>query len=305
MADAEKKPPYKKTYYIRPGLLMPCIMNKQKILERLPKFEVRPDDVFLLTYPKAGTNWVCHILNAIIHADNIETVDLMPQCERIPMLELGPSDHPELAAEGITDVHDLAAAHDRARSPRFIPSHLLPEYVPPQLFSKQAKAIHVERNPKDCGVSLLGWHNSCRFLEPTDWDTIFEHYLEGNTVYGSYWEYMIKWYKYKNEPWMLWLRFEDMKKNPRESIAQIAKHIGKDLTDKQLDDIVSYTDFKPMKQRSKTEVGRNFYLRPEGEWQRRGVAGDWRNWFTLAQNERFDKVYAEKMKGYEEYMYKF
>ncbi|XP_077999433.1 sulfotransferase 1A2-like [Glandiceps talaboti] len=305
MADAEKKPPYSKTYYIKKDWLMPCIMNENTLLTKLPKFEVRPDDVFLITYPKAGTNWACQIIDAIHNVDDLSKLDSMALQERIPLFELGPSDHPELAAEGITGVPCMSDLLSQSPSPRKMPTHLIPEYLPTQLFEKKPRSIFVERCPKDTIVSLLGWHNSCRFLEPTDFNTLLRHYTDGNTVYGSYWGFMKEWLKYKNEPWLLWIKFEDMKKDFRGSIIKIAKHIGKDLTEEQIGKVMTVCSFEYMKERSKKEIGRDFFLRPQGEWLRKGVAGGWRNSFTVAQNEEFDRVYAKEMEGYEEFMYKY
>ncbi|XP_070538359.1 sulfotransferase 1C4-like [Ptychodera flava] len=308
MSEGELELPWRLSYFVEPGYLLPVIMGEDNLKNTMQKFEVRDDDVFLVTYPKAGTNWTCEIIDAIQHVDNLEVLKTRSLIEKTPLMELGPSIHPEIIAEGVADVPSiLEAIHAPSPSPRKLPTHLLPKFLPPQLFTKKPKTIFVDRNPKDCIVSLFGWHESTRFLARVEWDHFFDAYLKGLTEYGPYPEFIKAWYPYKDEPWFLWTRYEELKKDPKGSIKKIAEFLGKNLTEEQLNEIVRITGFEYMKKANENVKGREFILRPEGVWQRKGVVGGWKGWFTVAQNEAFEKQYNERMKEYglEHLKYKF
>ncbi|XP_070537467.1 sulfotransferase 1B1-like [Ptychodera flava] len=306
MDEELKKAALKKCYFMRPDLVMAGIMEKNNILTNVKNFQVRDDDVFLVTYPKAGTNWTCEILDAILNIDNLEVLKTRSIFEKIPMLELGPSIHPDLVADGIEDIpSNIKAILDPFPSPRRIPTHLLPEYCPDQLFIKKPKTVLVDRNPKDCLISLLGWHASTRFLSPLEWNELYEIYMNGLSAYGPYHSFIKSWAKYENEPWLLWMKYEDLKQNPKESFKKISTFLDKNLTDSQIDDVMRVTSFDYMKKAMETVKGRDAYLNPKGVWQRKGVVGNWKNVFTVAQNEAFNKQYNEEMKGYEHLKYKF
>ncbi|AWP13773.1 Sulfotransferase isoform 3 [Scophthalmus maximus] len=74
---------------------------------------------------------------------------------------------------------------------------------------------------------------------------------------------------------------------------------GKDLMDDTIDHVVKMSTFKSMKTNPnanyKDLVEKGRYL---GETMRKGVAGDWKNYFTVAQNERFDEVLKYKMSNF-------
>ncbi|XP_070537634.1 sulfotransferase 1A1-like [Ptychodera flava] len=306
MAGEQEQPPWKKTYFFKPNYVLPVIMEKHNIETKVKNFEVRDDDVFLVTFPKAGTNWTLEIIDAIQHIENIDILKERSLMEKVPLIELGPSTHPDLTSEGFTGIPSNVDAYlNVTSSPRRIPTHLLPEDCPTQMLVKKPKTILVDRNPKDCLISLYNWHLSVALLEPTTWEDIFAKYMKGHTIYGDYCEFTKKWSKYKNEPWLLWIRYEDMKKDHKGSVRKIAEFMGKSLTDAQLDEVCRVTHFLYMKKANETIKGRETLLRPEGVWQRKGVSGGWKNTFTVAQSEMFDRDYDEKMKGYEHLKYKF
>ncbi|XP_070560562.1 sulfotransferase 1C2-like [Ptychodera flava] len=111
-------------------------------------------------------------------------------------------------------------------------------------------------------------------------------------VFGDWFDHTLGWWKYVKGINGLFLKYEDMKKNPRDATVKIAEYLTCDLSDDVIDKITERCSFAKMKASKVMDLeevkGRPFL--------RKGATGDWKNYFTVAENEAFDEVYNERMK---------
>ncbi|XP_077994765.1 sulfotransferase 1A1-like [Glandiceps talaboti] len=285
------EPPFSKTYYYqgRKDRLMPTCMNGDSI-DALKDFEVRDDDVFVITWAKAGTTFILEIVDAILHRGDVDTVKHKKMEDKINLIELGPAPGIEVGTYKKVSTWP---------SPRQIQTHLFPDMMPPQVFTKKPKMIWVSRNPRDCAVSLLNWHGTVKFLDPCEWDHFVDRFMDdGQVVYGNWYEHTAEWEKYKCQDNFLHLKFEDIKKDRAGTTDLVAKFLGVKLTPEQRQKVIDHTDFKNMKEMMKTIEQRDVFLREERHWQRKGVVGDWKAWFTVAQNEAFEEYEQKNCKKF-------
>ena len=68
------------------GILYPQFVHKDH-LEKLKSFRLRPDDVFIVTYPKSGTHWLIKIAYLIIHNGEDKYLNVTPSREDIVWIE--------------------------------------------------------------------------------------------------------------------------------------------------------------------------------------------------------------------------
>ncbi|XP_053308568.1 sulfotransferase 2B1-like [Spea bombifrons] len=249
-------------------------------------FTVFDDDIFNVTYPKSGTNWMIEILNLIKYKGDISLSNQVPVYMRSPWYET------------VNSKEQI----DALTRPRIISSHLPFHMFAKSFFNSKAKVIYTMRNPKDISVSNYHFAKILRaFKDPESFQKCLEDFLHGNAVYGSWFDHVKGWLQMKDDDRFFFITYEELLQDLRGCVVKISKFLGQELDDEAIDLVVKHSTFKSMKENKMS----NWTMMPDdiidhskGCFLRKGVSGDWKNHFTVAQSEYFDSVYQENMKDF-------
>ncbi|XP_049627329.1 amine sulfotransferase-like [Suncus etruscus] len=203
-----------------------------ELLENLEDFEIRDDDVFIITYPKSGTIWTQQILSLIYFEEDRTQTQKKETLDRAPFLEYN-----------IRHMDFL-----RRPSPRLFSTHLPYYLVPNGLKKKKAKIVYIYRNPKDVITSYFHFSNLVKTLETQEnLDSFIQIFLDGKVV-GSLWFDHIKgWYEHRDNFNILFMSYEEMKKDLRSAVQKFCNFLGKKLSEGDIDTVVKQATFKNMK----------------------------------------------------------
>uniref|UniRef100_G3MM44 Sulfotransferase domain-containing protein n=1 Tax=Amblyomma maculatum TaxID=34609 RepID=G3MM44_AMBMU len=269
-------------------------------------YKPRPGEIFLVSFPKCGTTWTQHIVcNILMRAEP-------------------PSD--DGGFDSMTQFLEWTGGTSKEAAARNGPavSHLPPAGLRPVA---HAKYIYVARNPYDVAVS---YYHFLKGLTPKEiTDVSFERFLTlfttGKLLYGDYLDHIVPWYERRNDSNVLFLTYEELKKNFKEQVLKIADFLGKEhgevlrqdetLFKKILDacsfesmrNIVRVTPFQragQIAQMAQGTTGQQLTPPPmfpemhEGSrFVRKGVVGDWKNYFTPQLIKIAKDWIAEKTRG--------
>ncbi|XP_052002266.1 sulfotransferase 2B1-like [Xyrauchen texanus] len=267
------------------GLLMPRLTHSEESLKYLEKFTFKDDDIFAVTYPKSGTTWMQEILPPLLNGGDLNAVQTIPNWDRVPWLE-------ETRAPLVLD---------KIPSPRAIVSHMPYHLMPQTFFNSKAKVIYVTRNPKDVLVSSFHFHKMASFLDdPGTFEEFTDRFLAGNVIFGKWTDHVKCWRNLDLGDRILYITYEEMLQDLRGVLEQILTFLGRQLSGDALDRVVDHCTFKNMK----TNTMSNYSLVPEGimdcnksSFLRKGVAGDWKNYFSPELDIKFTAAIQEEMKG--------
>ena len=191
-------------------------------------FRVRPDDVFISSYPRSGTTWLQHITHVLQSNGDVSFAhisDVVPWYER--SLSLG-----RLRAA------DLNARPGR----RLFKSHLPRGYLP-----DGARYIYAVRDGRDVATSYF--HFYCSHLGFTgDFDEFFERFIEGRLQYGSWFKHVAGWRYYEGAPDVLFVRYERLLSHLDQELFRIAQFLGLGISAGRLSELKALCEFSFMKE---------------------------------------------------------
>ena len=260
------------------------------IVHQLTEFRGRPSDIIVASFPKSGTTWLQEIVWRVTH--RTEMTDGKgsgaPLEFRFPILEL----------QSQKDTIEMASLEEISE-PRFIKTHLHYQMLPESVFTSGAKVLYVSRDARDVCVSF--YHYS-RILRVYKYQGSFSEFRDSFThdtmLYGPYREHVKGYLEHSDT--VLCLTYEQMHQDRASVVRKVAEFLDVALTDADVDNIVENTSFEVMKRNPDTNfqqwVKNGMFPQPdEGTFMRKGVVGDWKNYFTEEENEAFMKWRNEEV----------
>ncbi|XP_067670300.1 sulfotransferase 1B1-like [Haliotis asinina] len=257
------------------GDTMRCIQHNDhtfpmfniRAITGLTSVKIRIDDVLILGYPKSGNHWLWELTRQVLRGRVVEDAAVMNEM----MMECVPQ-------ETYADVP----------SPRILASNAPLSKLSPEIIEKKPKMIIIYRNPKDVMASYFPFITKLPLSCYTGkWENFLRPCALGKYYHGSWFDHVLSWEKVKKTypEWpMLTVFYEDIKEDPMEQLRRLCRFLDVKRSDEFLSEVVNICSFNKMKD-----------VKSHSAVFRKGEVGDWKNCFTVSQNEWFDQLYQEKM----------
>ena len=187
---------------------------------------IRSDDVFVVGYPKSGTNFVCLFMACCLaetrYGESHTKLHLGNHRKYCPNLnhqrDLGPLPHAELPSPRIMSLH--TTGYD----------------------SRLSRVVYVVRHPGDVLVSYYHYH--CRQDPALKNRLTIDQFIEQNDFWPGDWGHHVgSWLSHKS-PNHLWVFYEKMRTEPEKVFPEVVKFCGLDVSDDLFGDVVEYTRFE-------------------------------------------------------------
>ncbi|KAI7754663.1 hypothetical protein M8C21_026194 [Ambrosia artemisiifolia] len=243
-------------------------------------FQALPTDIFL-----ASTTWLKALSFAIMNRTKFNKA-IGTSCQAHPLLTISPHDCvPFIETESFLNNPSYANG--------LLATHIPYTSLPKSIISSDCRIVYICRNPKDVLISLWHFLNKVKDDASTSLVDIFELFSGGMSPGGPFWDHVIGYHKASLERpnKVLFLKYEDLKKDTKNEVKKLAKFIGDPFTEEEESDgsiekIIELCGFKNLREVNKVSSNDIYF--------RKGVVGDSCNYLTTDMIQILDRITKEK-----------
>uniref|UniRef100_A0A6N2KF01 Sulfotransferase n=1 Tax=Salix viminalis TaxID=40686 RepID=A0A6N2KF01_SALVM len=281
--------------YLYQGFWCPQVSIKGMMLFQ-QHFKAQETDLLLASIPKSGTTWLKALTYTIVDRSRYSL-------EKSPLLTIGPHGVVPFLEFDISSENHFQQL-DRLPNPRIFGTHSPYPALPCSLKDSAAKIVYVCRNPLDVFISY--WKFSVNIPKEEEkhlsLEDAFDKFCQGLHGYGPFWDHLLGYWEASLErpDKVLFLKYEDMKKNGVLYIKKLANFVGLPFSmdeEKQglAEEISRLCSFESMKSYEATRTGTGPLGIPASAFLRKGEVGDSLNYLTPSMVSRVEYLIQEKL----------
>jgi hypothetical protein len=227
-------------------------------------------DIFLVSYPKSGNTWMRFLLANYITGGK---VDLSQSNRLIPDIHYNPQDIVETL------------------NPRIIKTHN-------PFTEKYKRVIYIVRDGRDVAVSYF-FHlkKFNRLPAETTFGEYLETFIEGKLDrLGSWGAHVDGWLAGAND--LLLIRYEDMLSDTPKVLEKVIRYCGLEFDEQKIAQSVSACslgELREIEKRQFNDIKELSTSDPSTYFFRKGISGDWENYFSEDDKKKFLATFSETM----------
>jgi hypothetical protein len=260
------------------GLLSAAAEKAYWVQLRYLAYTPRPDDVFIVTYPRSGTTWMQMILYQLSTDGGMDFPHIAEYC---PWFEKS---------------YRCGHGFELRPSPRIFKSHLPYARIP----KGPCKYVYVARDGKDVAVSNYHLHRAYFQYQGT-FAEFFDRFMRGDIGYGSWFRHVAGWLAHRHDPNVLVLTYEELTRDLEACLRQIIAFCGFRVAPERFPVILQRCRFEFMKRHEDQFDPAREWLWERGvqlnTFVRAGRVGDGAAHLDDWQQARFDQAYRRHLSG--------